>query len=86
MTCRSIVRCAPRQRVLGKKVQQRSQVDARCMRSGTPIVRAGIPQRFFQRCSLCGVFTGELEQTLAQIHVGGITDETAATLGLFAKV
>jgi hypothetical protein len=56
------------------------------MRSGTPIVRAGIPQRFFQRCSLCGVFTGELEQTLAQIHVGGITGETAATLGLFAKV
>jgi len=40
----------------------------------------------FPRGALCGVLIGELEKTIAQIRVGGIAGETAATPGLLAKV
>jgi len=40
----------------------------------------------FHRGALCGVLIGELEETIAQIRVGGIAGETAATPGLLVKV
>jgi len=40
----------------------------------------------FPRGALCGVLIGELEETIAQIRVGGTAGETAATPGLLVKV
>jgi hypothetical protein len=56
--------------------------------SGALAVRAGIWSRVFRTFPRGGprsVFVGELEQTIAQVRVGGITGKAAATRGLLAK-
>jgi hypothetical protein len=53
------------------------------------LVRAGVSDRglpIFHRGGPCSVVIGELGKTTAQIHVGGIAGEAAATLGLLVKV
>ena len=53
------------------------------------LVRAGVSDRgflIFHRGGPCSVVIGEHERTIAQIHVGGIAGEAAATLGLLVKV
>jgi len=59
-------------------------------RSGSArILRAGVSYRgflIFYRGGLCSVLIGDLEKGIAQIQVGGIAREAAATLGLFAKL
>ena len=53
------------------------------------VVRAGVLSRafrIFRRGGPRSVFIGEFEETIVQIRVGGIAGETAATLGLLAKV
>jgi hypothetical protein len=42
--------------------------------------------RILHRGGARSVFIGELEKTIAQIRVGGIAGEAAATLGLLEKV
>ena len=56
-------------------------------------VRTGLPNRrvvtsvvIFLGARPGGVFIGELEKTITQRRIGGIAGETAATLGLLAKV
>ena len=56
---------------------------------GALFVRTGISNwvsRTFHRCGPRGVFIGEPEQPVLQIEIGGIARETAATLGLLAKL
>jgi hypothetical protein len=59
-------------------------------RPGRPNRPAKSPRRHFCRYlpgrGPGGVFIGEIEKTITQRRIGGIAGETAATLGLFAKV
>jgi len=51
---------------------------------GALVVRARVSSRAF-RIFRRSVFIGELEETIAQICIGGVAGEAAATLGLLAK-
>jgi hypothetical protein len=53
------------------------------------LVRIGVSDRgfpIFHRGGRCSVVIGELDKTTAQIRVGGISGEAAATPGLLVKV